>query len=72
MEAKKLLPNARYFAFTATPKSKTLELFGEPYQDSGTVTHRPFHSYTMKQPSTRDLFSTYSKAIRRSTAITSW
>jgi type I restriction enzyme R subunit len=49
MEAKKLLPNASYFAFTATPKSKTLELFGEPYQDSGTTKHRPFHSYTMKQ-----------------------
>ena len=30
MEAKKLLPNASYFAFTATPKNKTLEIFGEP------------------------------------------
>ena len=29
MEAKKLLPNASYFAFTATPKNKTLEIFGE-------------------------------------------
>ena len=50
MEAKKLLPNASYFAFTATPKNKTLELFGaaEPQAD-GTVKHRPFHSYTMKQ-----------------------
>jgi type I restriction enzyme R subunit len=28
--AKKLLPNASYFAFTATPKNKTLEIFGEP------------------------------------------
>jgi len=50
MEAKKLLPNASYFAFTATPKNKTLELFGEPDpQPDGTVRHRPFHSYTMKQ-----------------------
>ncbi len=49
MEAKKLLPNASYFAFTATPKSKTLEIFGEPFQDGGTTKHRPFHSYTMKQ-----------------------
>lgn len=49
MEAKKLLPNASYFAFTATPKSKTLEIFGEPYQDEGKTKHRPFHSYTMKQ-----------------------
>ena len=50
IEAKKLLPNASYFAFTATPKNKTLELFGEPIpQPDGTVKHRPFHSYTMKQ-----------------------
>ncbi len=50
MEAKKLLPNASYFAFTATPKNKTLEIFGEPEpQADGTVRHRPFHSYTMKQ-----------------------
>lgn len=50
MEARKLLPNASYLAFTATPKNKTLELFGaaEPQPD-GTVKHRPFHSYTMKQ-----------------------
>ncbi len=50
MEARKLLPNASYFAFTATPKNKTLELFGEPVpQPDGTVKHRPFHTYTMKQ-----------------------
>ncbi len=49
MEAKKMLPNASYFAFTATPKNKTLELFGEAYQVAGEIKHRPFHSYTMKQ-----------------------
>jgi type I restriction enzyme R subunit len=50
LEARKLLPNASYFAFTATPKNKTLEMFGEPDpQPDGTVKHRPFHSYTMKQ-----------------------
>ena len=50
MEAKKLLPNASYFAFTATPKNKTLEIFGRPEaQTDGTVRHLPFHSYTMKQ-----------------------
>lgn len=50
METRKLLPNASYFAFTATPKNKTLELFGEPDpQPDGTVRYRPFHSYTMKQ-----------------------
>jgi type I restriction enzyme R subunit len=50
IESKKLLPNASYFAFTATPKNKTLEIFGdaEPQAD-GKVRHRPFHSYTMKQ-----------------------
>jgi type I restriction enzyme R subunit len=49
MEAKKLLPNASYFAFTATPKNKTLEIFGEAFSDGGVTKHRPFHSYTMKQ-----------------------
>lgn len=49
IEQKKLLPNASYFAFTATPKNKTLEMFGVPYPDGGEVKHRPFHGYTMKQ-----------------------
>ncbi|MBN1955863.1 MAG: type I restriction endonuclease subunit R [Anaerolineae bacterium] len=49
MEARKMLPNASYFAFTATPKNKTLEIFGEAYKAEGEVKHRPFHSYTMKQ-----------------------
>ena len=49
MESRKMLPNASYFAFTATPKNKTLELFGVPYQSEGKTKHRPFHSYTMKQ-----------------------
>jgi len=49
MEARKLLPNASYFAFTATPKNKTLEIFGEAHHEGGQVKHRPFDSYTMKQ-----------------------
>jgi type I restriction enzyme R subunit len=49
MEAKKMLPNASYFAFTATPKNKTLEIFGEAYAEGDLRKHRPFHSYTMKQ-----------------------
>ncbi|MCS1412835.1 MAG: Type-1 restriction enzyme R protein [Verrucomicrobia subdivision 3 bacterium] len=50
MESRKLLPNASYFAFTATPKNRTLEIFGEPDpQPDGAVRHRAFHSYTMKQ-----------------------
>jgi type I restriction enzyme R subunit len=49
MAARKMLTNASYFAFTATPKNKTLELFGEAYPEGGQVKHRAFHSYTMKQ-----------------------
>ncbi len=49
MEGRKLLGNASYFAFTATPKNKTLETFGIPYQDGDDIKHRPFHVYTMKQ-----------------------
>ena len=50
MESRKLLPNASYFAFTATPKNKTLEIFGEPDpKPDGAVKHHAFHSYTMKQ-----------------------
>ncbi|MCL4543144.1 MAG: type I restriction endonuclease subunit R [Chloroflexi bacterium] len=49
MEARKMLANASYFAFTATPKNKTLEIFGEAYPEEGVIKHRPFHRYTMKQ-----------------------
>ena len=49
MAARRLLPNASYFAFTATPKNKTLEIFGEAYDAAGQTRHHPFHNYTMKQ-----------------------
>ena len=49
MEARKVLPNASYFAFTATPKNKTLEIFGASAPEGGKVRHVAFHSYTMKQ-----------------------
>lgn len=50
MRARKMLTNASYFAFTATPKNKTLEIFGIPVPGAeGKTAHRPFHSYTMKQ-----------------------
>jgi type I restriction enzyme R subunit len=49
LEGRKMLTNASYFAFTATPKNKTLETFGEPYPEGDKIKHRPFHSYTMKQ-----------------------
>ena len=49
MASRKMLTNASYYAFTATPKNKTLETFGEPYEADGKTKHRPFHTYTMKQ-----------------------
>lgn len=49
IEGRRMLDNASYFAFTATPKNKTLELFGERYEEDGVVKHRPFHLYSMKQ-----------------------
>jgi type I restriction enzyme R subunit len=51
MAVRKMLTNASYFAFTATPKNKTLEMFGEPLPPDaeGKAKHRPFHAYTMKQ-----------------------
>ena len=51
MAARKMLTNASYFAFTATPKNKTLEMFGESMAPDaeGKVKHRPFHPYAMKQ-----------------------
>jgi len=51
IKSRKLLSTASYFAFTATPKNKTLELFGIPLppDGEGKVKHRPFNSYAMKQ-----------------------
>jgi len=50
VEGRKMLANASYFAFTATPKNKTLEMFGVPVpQPGGGMKHFPFHNYSMKQ-----------------------
>lgn len=49
VEGRKLVKTASYFAFTATPKNKTEEVFGTPYEEDGQIKHRPFHVYTMKQ-----------------------
>lgn len=38
--------NLSFFAFTATPKNKTLEIFGDEYQDGS---FHPFHIYSMRQ-----------------------
>lgn len=40
------LPNLSFFAFTATPKEKTLQLFGQKQSDG---TYRAFHIYSMRQ-----------------------
>lgn len=45
--AKRATPkNMSYFAFTATPKAKTIEIFGTPGPDGK---KHPFHVYTMQQ-----------------------
>jgi type I restriction enzyme R subunit len=58
IEGKKMANNASYFAFTATPKNKTLEMFGEVLTDEngnpilnedGTKKAKPHDVYTMKQ-----------------------
>ncbi|QSJ19755.1 type I restriction endonuclease subunit R [Nostoc sp. UHCC 0702] len=46
LEARGRQPNLSFFAFTATPKQKTLEIFGTP-QPNGSF--RAFHLYTMRQ-----------------------
>jgi type I restriction enzyme, R subunit len=46
MESRGPQPNMSFFAFTATPKAKTLEVFGR--KDSGGKP-RPFHLYSMRQ-----------------------
>lgn len=40
------LPNLSFFAFTATPKEKTLQLFGEKQLDG---TYKAYHIYSMRQ-----------------------
>jgi type I restriction enzyme R subunit len=46
IKAKKMSPNASYFAFTATPKNSTLEKFGQKQEDGS---FKAFHLYSMKQ-----------------------
>lgn len=49
VQSRKMLTNASYFAFTATPKQKTLELFGVKYREGEKDKFRAFHLYSMKQ-----------------------
>ena len=51
IEAQKLSSNASYYAFTATPKNKTTEVFGVPGElmPDGKRKFYPDHVYSMKQ-----------------------
>lgn len=51
VESRKMASNANYYAFTATPKNKTLEMFGTalPADSEGKVRHVPYHVYSMRQ-----------------------
>lgn len=46
MASRQRPPNVSYYAFTATPKPKTMELFGRTGEDGTPV---PFHVYSMRQ-----------------------
>lgn len=47
MQARGVQPNMSFFAFTATPKFKTVEVFGHVFEGDGKP--RPFHLYSMRQ-----------------------
>ena len=69
MEGRKLASSASYFAFTATPKNKTEEMFGDAYEEDGKIKHRPFHVYTMKQAIQEGFIL---DVLRNYTTIDSW
>lgn len=50
IQSRAQLKNASYFAFTATPKDRTLQQFGVPHDETdGKRSFRPFHLYSTKQ-----------------------
>ena len=61
--------NLSFFAFTATPKHKTLELFGTPGVDGKP---EPFHLYSMRQAIEEGSSSTCSRTTRPTRPTTSW
>ena len=78
MEGRRLVSSASYFAFTATPKNKTLEVFGKIKYDEygkpilnekGEPKREPFHSYTMKQAIQEGFIL---DVLRNYTTIDSW
>ncbi len=46
VEGRKQQPNLSFFAFTATPKYKTIQVFGQPDANGEP---QPFHEYSMRQ-----------------------
>jgi type I restriction enzyme R subunit len=69
--------NLSFFAFTATPKAKTLELFGTPVETPEGVRYRPFHLYSMRQAIDENFildtlanYTTYKTYFRIEKAIT--
>jgi len=48
IRSRQQLPHLSFFAFTATPKPKTLELFGIPAPNTR-LNYRAFHTYSMRQ-----------------------
>jgi type I restriction enzyme R subunit len=46
VEGRKQQPNLSFFAFTATPKYKTIQVFGQPDANGDP---QPFHEYSMRQ-----------------------
>ena len=66
-------PNLAFFAFTATPKAKTLEVFGQTGDDGKPA---PFHLYSMRQAIEENFildvlkyYTTYKTYFRLSKAI---
>ncbi|MBI2573576.1 type I restriction endonuclease subunit R [Candidatus Woesearchaeota archaeon] len=73
MSARGKQKNLSFFAFTATPKSKTLQVFGTPNEDGKP---EPFHLYSMRQAieegfimDVLDNYTTYQTFYRLSKAI---
>ena len=50
IDGRKMVKNSSYFAFTVTPKNKTLEMFGKKKRlPDGTTKPEPHYVYTMSQ-----------------------
>ena len=79
MAARGRQANIAFFAFTATPKPKTLNLFGEKVAGpDGTIVDQPFHLYSMRQAIEEEFildvlanYSTYDTYWRLGTELSS-